>query len=266
MLQRKYVILFTTTIGVLIVAGITCGRSYRFLACSEIEAARAVLQRNGAPAAVAALRKYARSGDSFVRTQAVRAAGDIGPECDGEVRERCMAIVGEALDDTSGYVLHLATQDIGRFGASADRYINALLAISTSGHTTRAAFALQSLGRIGPGRSDVGDRLIKAISETNPVHGADKYPLRTDSLRVLRSWGSKACPWLPRLRVIRDSWQVELSRKPRISETGHGGPRRWADMEEDVGYEILVGVVEALEKQCNEGAPERRAEKDRHNP
>jgi hypothetical protein len=257
--KYTHIVSLVVIVGLLLVAGFTLHRNYRVSACDEIEAARKALQGVDASTAAATLRKYARSHDAFVRTQSVMAAGDIGPECMGDIRERCMEVVGEALNDPSGYVLHIAIQDIGRFGVLADRYIDALLAISARPHLTHAVFALESLGRIGPGRREVGDRLVKAIKEQYPIVDAEEYPYRTEALRVLRSWGIEACPWLPQLRHIRDSWHVERNHKPRIPEKGNDGPRLWAQSREDVGFEILTGVVETLENQC-------RLEKDRRNP
>lgn len=259
-------------VGIISVAGVTCRRSQRVSACKEIEAARRALRGDLASSAVITLQKHAHSHDTFVRTQAVSAAGDTGPECTGRIRERCMEVVGEALNDPSGYVLHIAIQDIGSFGVLADRYSETLLAISERPHLTHAVFALQSLGRIGPGRREVGNRLVKAITERNPIVDAEEFPYRIESLRVLRSWGVKACPWLLQLRQLRDSWRLEEFNKPRRASEEQEGPELWGRREEVVGFEILAGVVESLERQCSTGNADPRAkpdipeEKDGHGP
>jgi len=272
MRQQKYIVSLVTIVGLLIGAGVTYRKNYRGSTCEEIEAARKALRGDCASAAVITLRKHAHSQDTLVRTQAVSAAGDMGPECKGLIREQCMEVVGEALDDPSGHVLHIAIQDIGSFGVLADSYINRLLAISVRPHFTHAVFALESLGRIGPGRREVGDRLVKAITEQYPIDNAEEFPYRTDALRVLRSWGVKACPWLLQLRHIRDSWRLERDNKLRSATEEQEGPALWGRREELVGFEILAGVVESLEKQCSTGGadsqakPKRLEEKDTHNP
>lgn len=242
------VITFGTAI---ILANVACRQSYRSTACDEIEAASRALQGDKAAVAVATLQKHARSDDAFVRTQAVMVAGRVGPELDEPFRSHCMNLVGHALNDQSGYVLHQAISDIGEYGEPAKEYIDTLLAISsTSPHLSNGTFALESLGRIGVGRSDVGDRLVKAITEQYPVAGGEAFPYRFQALSALESWGDKACPWLSRLRSIRDSLQAQQGNEPQAPAAGLNGPALWAKQRAENQFEMLKGLIGNLEKVC----------------
>ena len=91
--------LFLVCFGLLTLVIVACTQSNRFSACAEIDAAANAIKGGDASLAVAALCKHAHSPDSFVRTQVVMVASDLGPTLDGPLRERCMAIVGEAISD-----------------------------------------------------------------------------------------------------------------------------------------------------------------------
>jgi hypothetical protein len=143
-------------VSLLAPVNVACTRSDRISACAEIGAAANAMKGGDATLAVATLGKHAHSPDSFVRTQVVMVASDLGPLLDGPLRERCMEIVGEAISDPSGYVLHASLQGIGNYESSAERYIDSLLPISARPNYPYATFALESLSRIGPGYRNVG--------------------------------------------------------------------------------------------------------------
>lgn len=156
MRHRRRAVLIALILTVLAGTNVACWTSYRHAACDEIEAACKALTGPGASQAVATLRAHAHSRDSFVRTQAVMVACDVGPELAEPFREQCMELVGNALDDLDGYVLHAAIPGIGEFGGAAERYIDTLLTISKTPNLSHVSFALESLGRIGLGRSAHG--------------------------------------------------------------------------------------------------------------
>jgi len=224
-----------------------CQRNHRFAACDEIEAAARMLTGPDAHKAIVTLRTHARSQDVFVRTRAVSTAGKFGPELNGVTRAQCMEIVGAALRDPSGYVLHRATYDIGQFGLEARPYIETLLDISIGPHSTNAVFALESLGRIGVGQPEVGNRLIYAIAEQYPVAECEEYPYRFTSLRALQSWGDKALPWLPQLRAIRDSFDAQRAEHQQAPTEQRDGPTLWAIRSRRTDERLLTQVIEALE-------------------
>jgi len=251
MFQHTRTIYAATLVAVFVFANVACRQSYRSSACDEIEAAGRELKGDRATAAVASLRKHMRSNDAFVRTQVVLVAGRVGPELNEPIRSQCMNVVGQALNDQSGYVLHEAISDIGRYGESANAYIDTLLSISsTSPHLTNVEFALESLGRIGIGRSDVGDRLVKAITEQYPVAGGEAFPYRFEALWALQTWGDKACPWLPQLRSIRGSLQVQQRHEPQALAEERDGPALWAKQRAEDHFEMLTGLIGRLEKAC----------------
>jgi hypothetical protein len=195
-------------------------------------------------------------------------ARDVGPELAEPFREQCMELVGQALDDLDGYVLHVAIPGIGAFGESAERYINTLLAISKTPNSSHVSFALESLGRIGLGRSDVGDRLTAAITERVPVDpvSQDECPNRFKALWELDLWGAKACPWLPQLRGIRDAWHEQrITAAPRPTEE-QDGPAVWARDRAQNEFEMLTLLIEKLESQCDKSdtGPHEVNEEDKH--
>ena len=242
--------LFLVCFGLLTLVIVACTQSNRFSACAEIDAAANAIKGGDASLAVAALCKHAHSPDSFVRTQVVMVASDLGPTLDGPLRERCMAIVGEAISDPSGYVLHASLQGIGNYESSAERYIDSLLTISARQNYPNAEFALESLSRIGPGHRKVGDRLVEAIVEEGPDLGRQGFPCRGTALRALRSWEDRACPWFRQMQRILHSWQEDRMSRLPIPADEHDGPARWARQHEDVEFEILTDTIEKLAKVC----------------
>jgi hypothetical protein len=263
-------------VSFLTLVNVACTRSNRFSACAEIDAAANAMKSGDASLAVATLGTHAHSPDSFVRTQVVMVASDLGPTLKGPLRERCMEIVGEAISDPSGYVLHASLQGIGNYESSAERYIDSLLPISAQPDYPNAEFALESLSRIGPGHRKVGDRLVEAIVEEGVDLGRQGFPCRGTALRALRSWGDRACPWLCKLQHIRRCWQKERKNRLPLPAEEHDGPAQWARQQEDVEFQILTDVIEELEQECaadgvatiaeKDGDPEAKIEKDRHNP
>lgn len=247
MYYRNAVVCTASFLMTMLVTNLACQRNTRFAACDEIEAASKLLAGPDAKKAIATLRTHARSKDAFVRTRAVSIAGEVGPELNGVTRAQCMDIVGVALRDPSGYVLHRATYDIGQFGRDASPYIETLLDISIGQHATNADFALESLGRIGVGHPEVGNRLIDAITEQYPVPESEEYPYRFTSLRALQSWGDKALPWLPQLRAIRDSLKAQQSDQQQAPTEQHDGPTLWAIRSRRTDERLLTRIIEALE-------------------
>jgi hypothetical protein len=81
--------------------------------------------------------------------------------------------------------------------------------ISRAPHLPNAIFAIESLGRIGDSRPEVGDRLVQAITERWSLADGEDCPLRLSALWALESLGGKVRPWVPQLRLIRDSLQGE---------------------------------------------------------
>jgi hypothetical protein len=253
-------------VSLLTLMNVACTRSSRFSACAEIDAAASEMKGGDAIRAVATLRKHAHSSDPFVRTQVAMVASDLGPTLDAPLRERCMEIVGEAISDPSGYVLHASLQGIGNYESSAERYIDRLLTISARQDYPNATFALTSLSRIGPGHRKVGDRLVEAIVEEGLDLGRQGFPCRGTALRALRSWGDRACPWLCQLQRIQSSWHEERMNRLPIPAEERDGPTQWARQQEDVEFEILADVIEELEQECAAGGVKTNAEKDGHNP
>ena len=241
---------FLVCVSLLTLVNVACTRSNRVSACAEISAAAHAIKAGDASLAVATLCKHAQSPDSFVRTQVVMVASDLGPTLDGPLRERCMEIVGEAIFDPSDYVLHASLQGIGNYESSAERYIDSLLTISARQDYPNAEFALKSLSRIGPGHRKVGDRLVEAIVEEGPDLGRQGFPCRGTALRALRSWEDRACPWFPQVQRILHSWQEERINRLPIPADEHDGPARWARQHEDVEFEILTDIIEKLAKVC----------------
>lgn len=187
-----------------------CSRSARDVACNRIKSAGEMLSRGENPEeGIRILESYCRSGDSFVRTQAILMARNLGPNLDDPWRERCMLLVGGGINDPSGYVQHVAIPGIGYFGESADGYVDELLKISMAPHLPNAIFAIESLGRIGDSRPEVGERLVQATTERWNLADGEDYPLRLTALWALESWGDKARPWARQLRIVRDSLEAE---------------------------------------------------------
>jgi hypothetical protein len=180
MRHRHRTLLVALIVLAIATANVACRKSNRRAACEEIEAARNALTGPEATQAVATLREHARSRDSFVRTQVVLVARDVGPELGEPIREQCMDLVGEALNDPCGYVHQAAIHGLGVFGTSAERYVDSLLTISNTSHYWNVVFAIESLGRVGIGRSDVGNRLTAAITERYPINpiSKDEFPYR----------------------------------------------------------------------------------------
>ena len=120
-------------------ANVACRKSYRRAACEAIEAARNALTGPEATQAIATLREHAHSRDSFMRTQVVLVARDVGPELGEPIREQCMDLVGEALIDPSGYVHQAAiTERYPIDPISKDEFpyrFQALLALDSWGDT-----------------------------------------------------------------------------------------------------------------------------------
>lgn len=245
--------LLFVSIGLMMLMNGSCSRSSRLSTCAEIRSAAEAMKGGDAFSAVESLRKYAHSPDSFVRTQVVMVASDLGPTLEEPLRNRCMTIVGEAISDPSGYVLHASLQGIGNYESSAQQYIDHLLAISARQDYPNSLFALESLARIGPGRRDVGDRLVEAIFEEGSDLRGTGFPCRYTALEALRSWGDHACPWLPDLKQVLSSWQRARSERPPIPAEQRDGPAQWARQHEDVEFNMLVDIIENLENTCVAG-------------
>jgi len=248
--RNAHMKLLFVSIGLMTLMNGSCSRSSRLSACAEIRSAAEAMKGGDAFLAVESLRKYAHSPDSFVRTQVVMVASDLGPTLEEPLRNRCMTIVGEAISDQSGYVLHVSLQGIGNYESAAEQYIDHLLAISARQDYPYTRFALRSLARIGPGRRDVGDRLVEAIVEEGSDLGRRGFPYRYTALEALKSWGDQACPWLPDLQHILSSWQQARSERPPIPAEQRDGPAQWARQHEDVEFNELIKIIEILEKTC----------------
>jgi hypothetical protein len=253
MRHRHRTLLVALIVLAIATANVACRKSNRRAACEEIEAARNALTGPEATQAVATLREHARSRDSFVRTQVVLVARDVGPELGEPIREQCMDLVGEALTDPSGYVHQAAIHGLGVFGTSAERYVDTLLTISNTSHYWNVVFAIESLGRVGIGRSDVGNRLTAAITERYPINpiSKDEFPYRFQALLALDSWGDTACPWLAELRIIRNAWHERRLAAPPSPAEEQDGPAVWARDRAQTQFECLTRLIDKLEKQCD---------------